>query len=464
MASFQRIAIHRSPKYRHNGTKSYVWAMSKYGFDSTKPGPYFQAKVFSQQGKFGLGQRVGGRMRTHYELRKRSTGSHKLHHHHTAASGATGTAPAGAPTDAQSGEVTAEDIQNDSLYLCPVSIGTPAQKLYLDFDTGSSDLWVWSTELPSNVLSQANANNQQVAFDATKSSTFKELAGSTWKISYGDSSSASGDVGTDVLDLGGLKIEGQAIELAKALSAQFVQGNGSGLLGLAFGSLNTVIPTPQKTPVDNLIADKDITQQLFTAYLGSWRDADEADKGESFYTFGYIDQDVLNASGTTAPTYADVDNSQGFWQIQSSSATINGKTVQRSGNTSIMDTGTTLCLVDDTLVEAVYAAIPGSKYDDTQQGYLFPSSTTADQLPTITLAIGDNQVAFQKEDLGFADAGNGMVYGSIQSRGSMNMDIYGDAVLKAIYAIFDMNNGSPRFGWVQRKEANQNTAVPPQQS
>lgn len=40
------------------------------------------------------------------------------------------------------------------------------------------------------------------------------------------------------------------------------------------------------------------------------------------------------------------------------------------------------------------------------------------------------------------------------------MDIYGDAVLKAMYAIFDMNNGSPRFGWVQRVEKEQNTGVP----
>ena len=100
------------------------------GFETTKPGPYFQAKVFRSQGKFG---RIGGRMRAHYVLQKRDTGS------------ATSSAQSkvAAPSDGSSeGEVPAEDIQNDSMYLCEVSIGTPAQKLYLDFDTGSSDLWV----------------------------------------------------------------------------------------------------------------------------------------------------------------------------------------------------------------------------------------------------------------------------------------------------------------------------------
>jgi hypothetical protein len=82
------------------------------------------------------------------------------------------------------------------------------------------------------------------------------------------------------VDLGGLKVENQAVELAKELSQQFAQGNGSGLLGLAFSSINTVSPTPQKTPVDNIIAQKTAKEQLFTAYLGSWRDANEADKGE----------------------------------------------------------------------------------------------------------------------------------------------------------------------------------------
>jgi hypothetical protein len=38
------------------------------------------------------------------------------------------------------GKVSADDVQNDSLYLTPATIGN--QTFDLDFDTGSSDLWV----------------------------------------------------------------------------------------------------------------------------------------------------------------------------------------------------------------------------------------------------------------------------------------------------------------------------------
>jgi len=48
-----------------------------------------------------------------------------------------------------------------------------------------------------------------------------------------------------------LEVKGQSIELAKKISAQFASGVGDGLLGLAFGAINTVSPTPVKTPVEN---------------------------------------------------------------------------------------------------------------------------------------------------------------------------------------------------------------------
>ena len=82
-------------------------------------------------------------------------------------------------------------------------------------------------------------------------------------------------MGTDVIQIGNITIQNQAVELANNLSAQFTQDTSSdGLLGLAFGSINTVTPTAVKTPVENMIAQNDIPQnaELFTCYLSSTKD------------------------------------------------------------------------------------------------------------------------------------------------------------------------------------------------
>lgn len=293
----------------------------------------------------------------------------------------------------QAGDVPAEDQQNDSQYLCHVTIGTPGQTFLLDFDTGSADLWLWSTELPSSTTS--NPPSPHTIYDSTKSSTYNAVDGSTWRISYGDGSSASGSVGTDNVNIGGLVIKNQSIELANNLSTQFQQDTSDGLLGLAFGSINTVQPTPVKTPVENMISQDDIpqNQELFTAYLGAQKASEE-----SFYTFGYLDQTALNGQ---TPTYTPVDNSQGFWMFESTSAVVAGKTIQRSGNTAIADTGTTLALVDDATCKAIYDAIPGGKYDSSQQGYVFPTDTAVAKLPVVSFAVGGEQFAVHKEDLAY---------------------------------------------------------------
>lgn len=264
------------------------------------------------------------------------------------------------------------------------------------------------------------------------------MSGSSWKIQYGDHSSASGTVGTDTVSIGGLTIQNQAIELAQKLSQGFIQGSGDGLLGLAFGSINTVQPESVATPVENMISQSDIpkTSELFTANLGSWRDANDPDQGESFYTFGYIDDATVQASGQQI-SYTPIDNSQGFWMFDSASASVNGQDISRDGNKAIADTGTTLALVDDSTCEAIYSAIPGASYDSASQGYIFPTDTTADNLPTVAFAVGGTQFVVNKEDLAFAAAKEGYVYGGIQSRGDSNFDILGDTFLKSIYAVSD---------------------------
>lgn len=189
-----------------------------------------------------------------------------------------------------------------------------------------------------------------------------------------------------------------------------------------------------------MIAQTDIPahNELFTAYLGSYKDSNEADKGESFYTFGHIDKEALEWSkvGLNDIHYTAIDSSNGFWQFPSTSAKVNGTVVHLgASNTAIADTGTTLALVSDELCEAIYKQIKGAVYDDNMQGYIFPMATTAYQLPRIEMKIGEHFFYLQKEDLAYSDAGNGYVFGGVQSRGDMPLDILGDTFLKGIYAV-----------------------------
>jgi aspergillopepsin I len=76
-------------------------------------------------------------------------------------------------------------------------------------------------------------------FNPSKSTHWKALSGYKWDITYGDSSGASGTVGTDVVSVGGTSVSGQAVEIATEVSSTFVSGKSDGVLGLGFININT---------------------------------------------------------------------------------------------------------------------------------------------------------------------------------------------------------------------------------
>ncbi|EFZ04356.1 peptidase A1family protein [Metarhizium robertsii] len=318
--------------------------------------------------------------------------------------------------------------QYDIEYLAPVQIGTPAQTLNLDFDTGSSDLWVFSSLTPSSQV------NGQTLYNPSKSSTAQSLSGSTWSITYGDGSSSSGVVYTDAVTVGGLTVNAQAVEAAKQVSSQFSQdAASSGLLGLAFSSINTVKPTKQKTFFDN--AKPALDSALFTADLKHGADGK--------YNFGYIDSTAYTGS----IAYTPVDSSQGFWGFTSRGYAVGGGSLNTASTSGIADTGTTLLLLPSSIVSAYYAKVSGARYDSSQGGYTFACSQS---LPSFSFGVSGATVTVPGAYLNYAptDSTGRTCFGGLQSSSGIGINIFGDVALKSAFVVFD--GGNNRLGWAAK--------------
>lgn len=124
MALFKVKAV-PNEKYKRDGTKSYVSVMNRFGFQPTKPGPYFQKFVTSVDGGDATNRPAAPGVKQGHVWK----GLFKK-----------------LENQEQPEEVTAQDQQNDTEYICEVQIGTAwtaeRQVVKLNFDTGSADLWV----------------------------------------------------------------------------------------------------------------------------------------------------------------------------------------------------------------------------------------------------------------------------------------------------------------------------------
>lgn len=317
-----------------------------------------------------------------------------------------------------SGTVAAAPEPNNAEYLSPVSIG--GQTVTLDFDTGSSDLWVFSSALSKQTI------GQHTAFDPAQSKSFQVMQGATWSISYGDGSGAAGTVGMDVVNIGGATATRQAVELATAVSQSFAKDtNNDGLVGLAFSQLNTVKPTKQTTFFDSVMPQ--LAMPVFSVDLKN--------DSTGTYQFGAIDQSKFQGQLTTVP----VNSQSGFWQVDSPTVTIgNQKVANQGGSPAIADTGTSLLLVDPQVANAYYAKVQGATNNAQVGGFTYPCNAA---LPDFGVAMGPTYTAMIPGNaITFAQVDANTCFGGVQSNGGANLQIYGDVMFRTQYVVFDGKN------------------------
>ncbi|GAB1310884.1 hypothetical protein MFIFM68171_01094 [Madurella fahalii] len=349
-----------------------------------------------------------------------------------------GGAPYTNETDDQ-GEVSAFPQLFDVEYLAPVQIGTPPQTLMLNFDTGSSDLWVFSSETPERQL------GGQKIYRPEDSITARKLGNHTWSIQYGDGSRSNGNVYTDVVSIGGVNVFNQAVESATHVSPSFTNdAASSGLLGLGFDVINTVRPTKQKTFMSNAL--ESFEMPIFSANLR------KAEPGN--YNFGFLDPTEF-----VGPlSFVDVNATDGFWKFEATAFSIGSGTntsamVVPLTHTAIADTGTTLLMLPSAITQAYYWQVRGARSSAEVGGWVFPCNAT---LPDLTLHIGTYKAVIPGELVNFAPVDTDsfdtatVCYGGIQSSSGFPFAIYGDVFFKAQFTLFDL--ADKKLGFAPKPE------------
>ncbi|KAK7516122.1 putative vacuolar protease A [Phyllosticta citricarpa] len=307
-------------------------------------------------------------------------------------------------------------------YFSEISIGTPPQDFKVILDTGSSNLWVPSSECGSI------ACYLHTKYDSSSSSTYHKN-GSSFEIRYG-SGSLSGFVSQDTFSIGDVKVKNQ--DFAEATSEPglaFAFGRFDGILGLGYDtiSVNKIVP-----PFYNMVNQKLVDEPVFAFYL-----SDTNDEGsESVATFGGVDKSLYTGEITKIPL-----RRKAYWEVELDSITFGDATADLDNTGAILDTGTSLIALPSTLAELLNKEIGAKK---SFNGQYTVDCDKRDGLPDLTFALSGHNFTISAFDYILE------VQGSCISA-FMGMDfpeptgplaILGDAFLRRWYSIYDLGNNA----------------------
>ncbi|KAJ7236563.1 acid protease [Mycena haematopus] len=304
-----------------------------------------------------------------------------------------------------------------------VSIGTPPQKFVIDFDTGSSDLWVPSSSCKSTACefkSKFNASNSVTAVNK----------GETFSITYEDGSTVSGPVYTDDVSLAGITVTKQFFSAATTMSPNMASDPADGILGLAFPAISFLNQSPF---FNTAYSEKKVKTNEFGFFLSP--------TGSELYLGA---PDAKRYKGSLE--FHEIDSSYGYWVVVGASAKV-GSTIVVSGFETVIDSGSTLMYAPPAVAAKLYAAIPGGKVFDAAEG-LF--EYTCNPQPKISINWGgkDWVISSANFNLGKTTVRSTKCVGALIGQNILgpNVWVLGDAFMQNVYTAFNFDKEAVGFG------------------
>jgi cathepsin D len=210
----------------------------------------------------------------------------------------------------------AEDPLTDEqsqLWIGAISVGTPPVQYTVDFDTGSSDLFLPGENCDSTC-------SGHTPYNPAASSTSTDL-GKTFSLQYGDGSTVTGEEFTDTVSIAGLTATNQTLGAATQYSSGFESANfpADGLMGMGFQSISEYNAPPV---FQSLVAAGQTDSPVFAMKLSA---------SGAELTLGGTNSALFTGDITFVPV-----TQQGYWQTTFDALNVAGQGV----------VGSTPCIVD----------------------------------------------------------------------------------------------------------------------
>uniref|UniRef100_A0A1I8NMS2 Peptidase A1 domain-containing protein n=1 Tax=Stomoxys calcitrans TaxID=35570 RepID=A0A1I8NMS2_STOCA len=306
-----------------------------------------------------------------------------------------------------------------------ITIGTPPQDFLVLFDSGSSNLWIPSSQCYAN----NTACQTHSQYNSSASSTYI-ANGESFSIQYG-TGSLTGFLSTDTVTVGGLAIQSQTFAEAMAEpGTSFVDSIFDGIMGMAYQTIavDNVVP-----PFYNMFSQGLVDSAVFSFYLA--RNGTSINGGELI--LGGVDPSLY--SGYL--TYVNVSQ-QGYWQFEMESASISGY-VACSSCQAIADTGTSLIVAPKYAFLVLNEVIGGTEGSD---GNFYVDCASVSSLPTVEFAIGGTLFSLTP-DMYIINVNDDDTNYCMSAFTYMGTDfwILGDVFIGPYYTAFDLDNNRVGF-------------------